>query len=190
MKRVLLSMLVLSGFLFPLLAQVDHDYNPNDLIPLVNNPITKDQVPAEVVKTVSTKFDKINPNTFIWYTFPFALKEYAFVYDAGASYLKLNRYLITTKTGSGNDLWAVVSDNGNLIETREMSQSIPIPPSVQESLSKSQYKDWTIAGNKEIIRYYHENNESSVEQHFRITVEKDKVSRSISFNYQPMAYKK
>jgi hypothetical protein len=65
-----------------------------------------------------------------------------------------------------------------------MSTTNPIPQSVKESLANSQYKDWTVVGNKEVIRYYHDNDISSVEQHYRITVEKDKVKRSISFNYQ------
>jgi hypothetical protein len=187
MKKLLVSVLVLSGFLFPLLAQVDHDYNPKDRVPVVNATITKDQVPAVVLKAVNTQFDKNNQLT--WSKFPYALKEYGWVYDEGASDIKLNRYEVTMKTNTGDDLWAVYGANGELIETREMSNNVALPPSVQEALSKSQYKDWTVVGNREIIRYYHDHNESSVEQHFRVTVEKDKVKRSISFNYQAKADK-
>ena len=182
MKKLLVSVLALSGFLFPLLAQVDHDYNPNDLVPVVNATITKEQVPAAVIKAVNTQFDKSNPLT--WSKFPFALKEYGWVYDMGASDVKLNRYEVTMKTNQGNDLWAVYAANGDLIETREMSVNVAVPASVMTALSKSQYKDWTIVGNKEIIKYYHDHDKSSVEQHFRLTVEKDKVKRSISFNDQ------
>lgn len=85
------------------------------------------------------------------------------------------------KTQKGNDLFAVYSADGNLIATREMVTNVPVPPSVQESLSKSQYKDWKVTGTKEIIKYFHDKN--SVEQHSRLTVEKDNVKRSISFNY-------
>jgi hypothetical protein len=80
---------------------------------------------------------------------------------------------------------AIYTPNGDLVETREMSTNVIIPPDIMAEFQKSQYKDWKIVGNREIIRFYHEyNNKSSVEQHFRITVEKDKVKRSISFNYQ------
>jgi hypothetical protein len=182
MKKLLVSVLALTGFLFPLLAQVDHDFNPNDLVPVVNATITKDQVPAAVLKAVNTQFDKSNPIT--WSKFPFALKEYGWVYDMGASDIKLNRYEVTMKTNQGNDLWAVYAANGDLIQTREMSVNVAIPASVMTALSKSQYKDWTIVGNKEIIKYYHDHDKSTVEQHFRLTVEKDKVKRSISFNDQ------
>jgi hypothetical protein len=53
-----------------------------------------------------------------------------------------------------------------------------------EKFQNSQYKDWKIVGSKEVIKYYHDHNNSSVEQHFRITVEKDNVKRGISFNWQ------
>lgn len=182
MKKLLVSVLVFAGLVFPLLAQVDHDYNANDRIPVVNATITKDQVPPAVIKAVNNQFDKSNPLT--WSKFPFALKEYGWVYDVGASDVKLDRYEVTMKTKENNDLWAVYSADGDLIETREMSTNVIMPPSVKEALAKSQYKDWTVVGNKEIIRYYHEHNNSSVEQHFRVTVEKDKVKRSISFNFQ------
>jgi hypothetical protein len=89
------------------------------------------------------------------------------------------------KTDEGADFWAVYTKNGELVETREMSTNIAIPQDVMDKFSKSQYKDWKITGNKEIIRFYHDHelNRSHVEQHFRITVEKDNVKRSISFNW-------
>ena len=185
MKRVLISILALSGFLFPLLAQVDHDYNPNDRVPVVNATITKDQVPAVILKAVNTQFDKNNPIT--WSRFPFALKEYGWVYDVGASDVNLNQYEVTMKTSTGDDLWAVYTANGELVETREVLKNAAISPSIMASLAKSQYKDWAIVGDKEIIRYYHDHDKSSVEQHFRITVEKNNVKRSISFNDQAKA---
>jgi hypothetical protein len=39
-------------------------------------------------------------------------------------------------------------------------------------------------GDKEIIRYYHDHDVKNVEQHFRLTVEKDGVKKSVSFNFQ------
>jgi len=182
MKKLLFSVLAFLGFLFPLLAQVDHDYNVNDREPLINTTITKDQVPAAVVEAVQTKFDMSNSAT--WSKFPYALKEYGWVYDVGASNVKLDRYEVRMKTKKGDDLWAVYTAKGELVETRETVNNITPPANIQEALSKSQYKDWKIVGDKEIIRFYHDHNNSSVEQHFRLTVEKDNVKRSISFNFQ------
>jgi hypothetical protein len=182
MKKLLVSILVFSGFLFPLVAQVDHDYNVNDRVPVVNATITKDQVPAAVIKAAQTQFDLNNPAT--WSKFPYALKEYGWVYDVGASDIKLDRYEVTLKNKQGHDLWAVYTANGELVESREAAKDVAMPANVQKALANSQYKDWQVVGNKEIIKYYHDHNNSSVEQHFRLTVEKDNVKRSISFNFQ------
>ena len=182
MKKFLFSVLALLGFIFPLMAQVDHDYNTNDREPLINSTITKDQVPAAILKAAQTKFDLNNSAT--WSKFPYALKEYGWVYDVGASNIKLDRYEVTIKNKEGNDLWAVYTVKGELVESREASVNVPVPANIMQELLKSQYKDWKIVGDKEIIRFYHDHNNSSVEQHFRLTVEKDNVKRSISFNYQ------
>ena len=182
MKKLLFLSLAFLGFLFPLLAQVDHDYNPNDREPVNSTLIKKDQVPPEVIKAVQTKFDLNNSAT--WSKFPYALKEYGWVYDVGASDVKLDRYEVSMKTTKGDELWAVYTSKGELVETRETVNNVTPPAHVLAELAKSQYKDWAIVGDKEIIRFYHDRNNNSVEQHFRLTVQKDNVKRSISFNFQ------
>ena len=182
MKKLIVSVLVLTGFVLPLLAQVDHDYNPNDRVPVVNTTITKEQVPAAVLKSVNTMFDKNNPVT--WSKFPFALKEYGWVYDVGASDLKLNHYEVTMKTPTGGEMWAVYNAEGNLIETREVTNNVPLPRYVQEQLANSQYKDWKVVGDREVIKYFHDQDATSAEQHLRVTLQKDNSKRSVSFNYQ------
>jgi hypothetical protein len=182
MKKLFITFLVITGFLLPILAQVDHDYNVNDRVPIVNATITKEQVPAAVIKAAQTQFDLNNPAT--WSKFPFALKEYGWVYDVGASSIKLERYEVQMKNKQGHDLWAVYSDQGELIESREASKDVAMPSHVQQALANSQYKDWKVVGDKEIIKYYHDHKTTSVEQHFRLTVEKDGERRSISFNFQ------
>jgi hypothetical protein len=182
MKKLLVSVLAFFGLLFPLLAQVDHDYNVNDRVPLVNATITKEQVPAEVLKAATRQFDLDNPAS--WSKFPYALKEYGWVYDVGASDIKLDHYEVSLKNKEGHDLWAVYTADGQLIESREASKDVAMPSNVQLALAKSEYKDWKVVGDKEIIRYYHDKDNSSVEQHFRVTVEKDNVKRTISFNFQ------
>ncbi|MGD0754883.1 MAG: hypothetical protein ABR927_07460 [Bacteroidales bacterium] len=182
MKKLLISVLALSGFLFPLLAQIDHDFNQNDRVPLLNTTITREQVPAAVIKAAQTQFDLSNSGT--WSKFPYALKEYGWVYDVGASDVKLDRYEVSMKNKQGNELWAVYTAKGELVESREASTNIAVPANVMQELLKSQYKDWKIVDDKEIIRFYHDHDTNSVEQHFRLTVEKDNVKRSISFNFQ------
>jgi hypothetical protein len=168
------------AFVLPSLAQVDHDYNVNDLVPVSGTSLSIDKIPVAIVNAARADFDLENPLT--WTVFPYALQEYGWVYDKGASDVKPDRYQVTWKSKKGNDFFAVYSASGNLIASRELLRNVLVPPSVQKSLASSKYKDWRIVGDKELIRYYHDKN--SVEQHFRLTVEKDNVKRSISFNYQ------
>jgi hypothetical protein len=181
MKKILSICIALLGLVLPSFGQ-SHDYNANDVEPAVTAKILKDQVPAAVLNAVNVQFNKDNPLT--WSKFPYALKEYGWVYDVGEGNLNLDRYEVTMKTSTGNDLWAVYTNKGELIETREMSTNIKIPASVMAEFLQCKYKDWAITGNKEIIRFYHDHNNSSVEQHIRLTVEKDGVKRGISFNWQ------
>jgi len=111
---------------------------------------------------------------------------HGWVYDIGSENLKLDRYEVTMKTANGSELWAVYSNKGDLIQSREVSSNIQIPKEVMDEFLKSEYKDWKIVGNKEVIKFYHDHdlNKNDVEQHFRITVQKDDVKRSISFNWQ------
>lgn len=182
MKKLLISFGVLLGFVLPSVAQVSHDFNANDRDPVINGVITKDKIPAAILSSFEKKFDINAPAT--WSKFPYALKEYGFVYDVGASDIQLDRYVVKMNLDKNHDLWAVYSADGDLIESRETNTDAVLPPSVREALDKSQYKDWRIVGSKEIIRFYHDHNDNSVEQHFRLTVQKDDIKRSISFNYQ------
>jgi hypothetical protein len=183
MKKLLITCLALMAFVIPSIAQVDHDYNPNDLIPASGTVLKKNNIPTTVVKAAQRDFNI--DDTLTWTKFPYAIHEYGWVYDKGASDIKPDRYEVNMKSQEGNDLFAVYSADGNLIASRELLRNVPVPPSVRESLSKSKYNDWKIVGDEELIRYYHDKN--SVEQHFRLTVEKGNAKRSISFNYQATA---
>jgi hypothetical protein len=181
MKKLFYIGFALLVFAIPTMGQIDHDYNPNDKIPATGANLKKDQVPASVMKALSTDFNLSDPQT--WTKFPYALKEYGWVYDsAGTSDIKPDRYQISMKTNSGHDLYAVYSAEGVLIATREVSVDVTLPLSVKQKLAKSIYKDWSIVGNKEIIKYFHD--KKYVEQHIRVTVAKDNVKRTLSFNYR------
>jgi len=50
MRKLLNTYVALSGFVFPSVAQVSHDFNPNDRKPDAIVTITKDQVSVAVRK--------------------------------------------------------------------------------------------------------------------------------------------
>ncbi|MBN1108118.1 MAG: hypothetical protein JXR66_06140 [Bacteroidales bacterium] len=184
MKTIFLTFAASVIFMISAEAQVSHDYYIGDREPIVTATIEKSEVPVAVVNAVTTQFDRNNPMT--WSKFPYALKEYGWVYDIGAEDIVLDRYEVTMKTDKGNDLWAVYTNKGELVQTREMSKNIAIPKEVMEMFNNSQYKDWNIIGNREIIKYYHDHtiDRKKIEQHFRLTVEKDGAKRNISFNWK------
>jgi hypothetical protein len=180
-KKPILFSIALIAFMAPSFAQ-SHDYNANDREPYVLTRILKDQIPDAVLKAASVQFNRNDPQT--WSRFPYALKEYGWVYDIGAEDITLDRYEVAMKTDKGDDFKAIYTNKGELIETSETAKNIPIPPGVMEEFKMCKYKDWKIIGNREIIRLYHDHNSSSVEQHFRITVKKNGIKRNISLNWQ------
>jgi len=181
MKKIAIIVVGALGFVFPSIAQVSHDFDPTDREPVVTAKLKKEQVPEQVLKAVNTQFDKNNPLT--WSKFPYKLKEYGWVYDVNSPGNNLDSYLVTMKTTDGKDFQAVYTADGSLVESREMSVNVIIPKEVMKELQNSAYKDWNIVGNKEIIKYYRDRNNINVEQHFRITVEKENLKKSISFDW-------
>lgn len=184
MKRFLLGLVAVAAFAINAEAQVSHDYYSGDREPIITAMLTKDQVPAPVLEAVRTQFNKANPLT--WSKFPYALKEYGWVYDVGAEDVVLDRYEVIMKTDNNTELWAVYTNKGELVETREILKDVAIPKDVMDKFLNSQYKDWKIVGNREVIKFYHDHtlDKSRIEQHFRINVEKDGVKRAISFNWK------
>jgi hypothetical protein len=183
MKKLVIAGVIFMALSFQMMAQVDHDYNPKDVMPATGVVIPSSQVPQSVLQAMKVDFNLADPQT--WTKFPYAIKEYGWVYDADATGVKPDRYEVSMKTDNGSDLFAVYSNDGNLIATREVLMNKPLPESIKEKLAKSAYKDWAVVGDKEIIKYYYDKN--SVDQHFRITVEKNNVKRTISFNYEAKA---
>jgi hypothetical protein len=180
MKKLLITCLALIAFVLPSLAQVDHNSSTEVVLPNKSIDLIKDQISLSVLDAAKVNFNMDNPLS--WTRFPYSLHEIGWVYDKDASGVNPDHYEFTIKSQKGSDFHAEYSADGNLISTREMVVNMPVPPSVQESLSKSKYKDWKVTGTKQITKYFHKKN--SVEQNFRLTVENDNVKRSISFNYK------
>ncbi len=180
MKKLLISLLAFSGFLFPLLAQVDHDHRVDDVIPVESLYLNKDQIPVAIVQAVRNDFS--TGEAFKWAKFPYTLEKYGWVINQDEKGEKPDHYEVFIKTKEGGDVNAVYAPDGTIIESRIVNKNFSLPTVVKEALAKSQYKDWSVVGDKEIIKYY--NTRNNIEQHFRVSVEKNNVKRSISFNYK------
>ena len=180
MKKLIVSMLAFTAFLFPLLAQVDHDQTQYDKIPVESFILKKDQVPASITKAIISDF--VTGEAFRWAKFPFVLEKYGWVIAKDASGQKPDQYEVNIKANDGSDIYAIYSPDGTIIQSRTIRKNASLPKSVTQSLAKSQYKDWTVVGDKELIKYW--NTKLDIEEHYRITVEKDNVKKTISFNYE------
>jgi hypothetical protein len=180
MKKLIVSLLAFTGFLFPLLAQVDHDQNDDEGIPQESLILKKDQIPAAIVKAVNSDF--IKGEAFRWGKFPFVLEKYGWVIAKGMENQKPDYYEVNIKSQDGSDIYAVYSADGTIIQSKTIRKNAALPLNVTQALAKSQYKDWTVVGDKELIKYY--NSKNDVEEHFRITLEKNNVKKTVSFNYK------
>jgi hypothetical protein len=180
MRKLIILLIALFPFVLETAAQVDHDYNPKDITPALGEPLSLDKIPTAVLKNFHAEFTRHGKQT--WYSFPYPLKEYGWVYDKDATGVRPDQYEVKMELGNGT-LWsAVYSAAGTLLATRDEYINGEIPAFVKEALANSKYKNWTIVGNTEVINYYYDR--KNFDKHFRLTVEKDNVRRSISFNFK------
>jgi hypothetical protein len=184
MKKLVVLFLSLTGFLFPLLAQVDHDQTENEIIPVENLTLKKEQIPNAIVKAVNDEFK--TGQAFKWGKFPYVLEKYGWVVANDAKDQKPDRYEAYIRTSDGSEIYAIYLPDGTIVQSKVIRKNATLPATVLQALEKSQYKGWNIVGDKEFIKYY--NSKNNVEEHYRITVEKNNVKKTISFNYkEPMA---
>jgi len=181
MKKLLLTLIVLVTYMFPMIAQSDSYYVKGEKVPIVTAEISKDQLPSAILMAVNVRFDKDNPLT--WSKFPHTLKEYGWVYEVGTTDNMPSHYEVTMRTTSGGYMLGFYSADGYLTETREISKNISVPRYILEALFESPYKDWKIVGNKEVINFYQSMDNTVAEQNFRLSLEKDKERKKLAFNY-------
>jgi len=183
MKRVIFILIVFAALMFQTNAQTNMDLKSFDRVPFVTATIPGSELPDAVSKAVNTRFDKDNP--FTWSKFPYELKEYGWVYEVGSSDNNaLAGFEVTMKTSNGNTHRGLYNVDGKLIESREVSKNIPIPRYIMEALASSEYSDWKIVGDREIVQFYNSGEKPSADQYFKLTLQKEKTKRKIAFKYE------
>lgn len=179
MKKLIISLFAFTGFLFPLLAQVDHELTESEEVPVESLTLKKDQVPPAIVKAVTSDFQ--NGQAFMYGKFPYVLEKFAWVIDQDAKELKPDLFEAYIKTSDGSRIYAIYKPDGTIVQSRTIRVNAALPRDVGEALAKSQYKDWKVVGDKEFIKYF--NSKNNIEEHVKVTVEKDNVKKNISFNF-------
>lgn len=183
MKKLILSLVCLTGSIFPLLSQVDHDQRENEEVPIESLILKKDQIPAPIVSAVARDFKE--GQAFKYGKFPYVLEKYGWVVSKEGANQKPDRYEVYIKAKDGSDVYAIYNPDGTILQSKIIRKNATLPPTVLQALAKSQYNGWNIVGDKEVIKYF--NSPNNVEEHFRITVEKNNVKKTISFNFKEPA---
>ena len=180
MRKIFLIPAVLAAFVLPTAAQTGQSSYPDELVQIGAATIKTGEIPSSVVKAVNTRFDKDNPAT--WSKFPHSLKEYGWLYEFGNSETPLSNYEVTMKTSNGL-LKGVYNTAGELTQTSETSKNIQVPQYIMKALFESQYKDWKVVGNKEVVNFFNEKDHSIATQSFKLKVENGKETKRLAFDY-------
>lgn len=179
MKKLVLLLLASTGFLFPLFSQVDNVIEESEGVPLESLTLKKDQVPKAIVDAVKSDFKSDQP--FTYGKFPYVLKKYAWVVDPDAKGKTPDYYEVFIKDQDGSDIWAIYNPEGKIIESKTIRKNGNLPMNIDQKLANSQYKDWKIIGDRELIKYY--DNKNNVEEHVKVTVEKNNMKKNLSFAF-------
>lgn len=181
MKKILLSLIVLAAINFSVVAQSNF-YPTGEYVAVVTADIPVASLPALISKTVNVRFDKDNPLT--WSKLPYKLNDFGWVYEVGTPEERLARYEVSMKTTRGGFFKGFYNEEGELVETIERSKDITVPRYIMEALLSGPYKDWTVVGNKEVVNFFQNSDNPKAVQKVKLVIEKDKVKRTLAFNYE------
>jgi hypothetical protein len=170
MKRLLFLLLGFLVLSFPILAQgLVSDEGPAEYLML-----KKGNIPPQVLKAAEQLFEG---NTQVaWGVFPYELKNYG--WEVNKDYNEpIEHYEIQFKSKDGSDIYAVFESTGELISSRIVNKNAPVPQAVVKALEKSEYKDWKIAGDVELIK----NTQKKVVEHYAVKLTKGNMKKTLYF---------
>jgi len=148
MKKLVLASVVVLAFALQAFAQQEMKVQ----VPMEKLVIDQSQVP-QVVKTAVRK-DVADGQPIQWHTFPYVFKKYGWDVinpKLAKKEKKPDQYEVYIKTSHGGRIDAVYGKNGNLVRMREVLKDVELPMKIEDAIAKSQYKDWNISKDKELI---------------------------------------
>jgi len=148
MKKLMLASMIVLAFTLQAFAQ----QKMNVQVPMEKLVIDQNQVPQAVTQAVQKDVSDGQPVQ--WHTFPYVFKKYG--WDVVNPKLvkkekKPDQYEVYIKTSHGGRIDAVYGKNGNLVRMREVLKNVELPMNIEDAIAKSQYKDWNISKDKELI---------------------------------------
>jgi hypothetical protein len=179
MKKLFIASFILMTFALRIEAQVGEKVNLIDKAAAPVNKTADKKVPALVLQAMKVHFSLNNPQT--WTKFPYSLSDYGWINNQSTN-SQPEHFEVKMTTPAGDKLSAIYTSDGKLLKTNEIFLNVTLPSSVVAKLSNSQYKNWTMIGNRVIIHYDHSKN--SVDQSYRVVLAKGTTERTISINFQ------
>jgi hypothetical protein len=170
MKKTLFLVL---GFLvleFPILAQeLASEDGPAELLTL-----KKGNIPAPVLKAAEQLFE--GSTQIAWGVFPYELKNYGWVVNKEYNE-PIDHYEIQFKGKDGSDVYAVFESTGEFISSRIIHKNAPVPPAIMKSIENSQYKNWKVSGDVELIK----NTQKKAVEHYVVKLTNGNMKKTLYF---------
>jgi len=148
MKKLILAGMVVLAFTLQAFAQQEMKVQ----VPMEKLVINQNQVPKAVTMAVSK--DVTDGQPIQWHTFPYMFKKYGWDVinpNLAKKEKKPDQYEVYIKTSHGGRIDAVYNASGNLVRMREVLINVELPIKISDAIAKSQYKDWNIGKDKELI---------------------------------------
>ena len=169
------SLFLLAFFLVTLLPLTAQQVSES--VQLENLSLKKGNVPAAVIKSAEELF---KGNTQIsWGVFPYELKDYGWTKN-GDYNEPIDHYEIHMHSADGAEVYAIFESTGELIRSRISRKDIALPPAITNAIAKSEYKDWKIIEDTELIK----SSQKKVTDHYSVKLEKGNERKTLYFDLQ------
>jgi hypothetical protein len=140
--------------------------------------VKKERVPVNVIESFKKDFPKQEVTEY--FVFPAKLYEYDWIVREQADdYFKDHRpdYYSMTMKGDKIHLQAVYDSTGKLVRSREIVKDTELPNAIGKALASGEYKNWTIATDKEVIK-----NSDTGTAHYKVKVEQGRRKELLYFD--------
>jgi hypothetical protein len=168
MKRIIFSIVFLLAALFPSIAQITEE------VPVESLTLKKGNIPPAVIKAADDFFK--GSTQVKWGVFPYELKDYGWVVNKDYNE-PIDHYEIYLKSANGSDIYAVFESTGELIRYRTLDKKAPVPAAIAQAIAKTDYKDWKITGDTEIVRC----NQKKIVEHYAVKLEKGNLKKTLYY---------
>lgn len=171
MKRVLF---VLTAFLVFVLPALPQGNDESEEVPVSMLTMKKGNIPPAVIKAAENIFKGSTQTKFG--VFPNEFKNYG--WEANKNYNEpIDHYEVILKTSNGAEADAVFESTGELIRYKLTDKNAALPEPVLKAIGKTEYKDWKMTGDTEIIK----SSQKKVVDHYVVRFEKDSKKKTVYY---------